>query len=322
MIEGTHFSNPHEELEYLRSKVIEAEKELERFGVEKERTEVIRDSIKKFEEHPAAQNPDKIGVAHKEAEALMEKHREVELEEMMRITEEKGMIHALRVVEKLKGWRLEDDFHDFLITLVSKGLPPRGVKEGGPIYQALHLTLYEVVLPKGENDKDKPLSELIKSMEQLYAGFLSIAGEKGESNYMVFEIANPLGEEDTRAFVSVPTGKRDMFERQLLTVFPNARLLVRERDYNIFNEFGTTLGASAKLSSFAAYPLKTFEALAEDPLNIILSGFSKIPANGGGAVLQIVFRPAGTKYIDRYKRAVEEIQKGKKPKEVLETLSF
>jgi hypothetical protein len=97
MTESLNFSNPREELAYLRSQVVEKEKELERFGQNRERNSIVRDSIKQFEqistlhEHQHQQ-------ANKDAERLVENHREVELEEMMRLTEEKGVLHTLKVV--------------------------------------------------------------------------------------------------------------------------------------------------------------------------------------------------------------------------------
>jgi hypothetical protein len=316
MTEGMQFSNPHEELTYLRSKVLEAERRQEQVGENQDRVEVIRDTLNEAKRTNAFQV--RSNEARHHAQELQEKHGEdLKLEEMLRITEEKGVFHALAIIEKLRGWRLEDDFHDYLIDLVSKGLPLKGAKEKGPVFRALHMTLYEVVLPKKEIG-DKPLSELLKGMEQLYAGLLSVENsDPTESNYMAFEFANPEGTEDTRAFVAVPSGRKELFERQTLSIFPDARLLVRERDYNIFNDSSVSVGASARLSASAAYPVKTYESFSQDPLNVILNGFSKLPANGSGAALQIIFRPANNSLNKKYEYALNSIKKGKKASEVL-----
>ncbi|MFZ2484622.1 MAG: type IV secretory system conjugative DNA transfer family protein, partial [Minisyncoccia bacterium] len=234
------------------------------------------------------------------------------------LVEKKGIAHTLSVVEKIKDWRSEDDFHAYLVEQVIQGLPVAGVKEKGPIYQALHMKLFEIVLPKEIKESEKPLEELIKSMEQLYAGLLSLAGDKKDKvSHLVFELANPDGEEDTRAFVSVPESRQELFSKQLLSIFPKAKLIERKNDYNVFNEFGTTLGASASLSQSPAYPLKTFEDFGSDPMNVILNGFSKIPKTGAGAAIQIVFKPVGDTYTKKFDHALKEIEKGKKPKEVL-----
>lgn len=313
------FSTPEQELEYLRSKVLEAEKKLGNTGTEPERVSLVRESIAEFKKEAGIGSPvAKVAEAEKDAEKIVEKHQEAQLEEMMRLAESKGIFHALSVVEKIKNWHSEDDFHAFLINRVLQGLAVSGTKEKGPIYQALHMRLFEIILPKETKENEKPLAELIKSMEQLYAGLLSISGEKKDKvGHLVFELANPDGDEDTRAFVSIPNNRQELFSRQLLAIFPKAKLNERKNDYNIFNEFGTTLGASAFLSSSPGYPLKTFEVFGSDPMNVILNGFSKISKVGAGAALQIVFKPVGETYTKKLQHALKEIEKGKKPKEAL-----
>ncbi|MDO8728285.1 MAG: type IV secretory system conjugative DNA transfer family protein [bacterium] len=319
MLENLNFATPNEELEYLRAKVLEAEKKFESAGVKSVRESVVRESIAEFKNEAGIGAPVAQTIAvEKEAETLLKRHQGVELEEMMTLADTKGVFHALSVVEKLKNWRSEDDFHAFLINRVIQGLPVTGVKEKSPIYQAVHMRLFEIILPKGVKENEKPLAELIKSMEQLYAGLLSLAGDKKDKvNHLVFEIANPDGDEDTRIFVSVPESRQELFSRQLLSIFPKARMIERHNDYNIFNEFGITIGASASLSSSSAYPLKTFEDFGSDPLNVILNGFSKIPKVGSGAAIQIVFKPAGETYTKKFEHALKEIEKGKSPKEAL-----
>ncbi len=319
MSEGLKFSNPQEELDYLRSKVLEAEKKLGDVGIGPERVSAVHESIAEFKKEAGIGAPiTKSSEVEKDAEKIVEKHEEKQLEGMVTLMESKGISHALSVVEKIKDWRSEDDFHAFLVDKILQGLPVAGVKESGPIYQALHMRLFEIVLPKETKENEKPLAELIKGMEQFYAGLLSFAGDKKDKvSHLVFEIANPDGEEDTRAFVSVSEARIELFSKQLLAIFPKAKLIPREHDYNIFNEFGMTLGATASLSQSPAYPLKTFDNFGSDPLNVILNGFSKIPKVGAGAALQIVFKPVGDTYTKKFENALKKIEKGEKPKEAL-----
>ncbi len=312
------FSNPHEELAHLRDKVVEAERKLERHGIDKDREVVIKDSIKNFKEDFSLSS-DHHTEAQNRAEKITQETLEDQLLTTIKLTENKGILYALTVVEKMKGWSLEDDFHDFLVDLIRRGLPLKGVKEKGPIYQAIHMTLFEVILPKQSNDdKDKSFKEIIGKMEQLYAGLFSVVNDSDEeTNYLAIEIANPDGQEDTNAFVSVPNSRQALFEKQLLTLFPNARIIKRDRDYNIFGKDTYIYGATAKLAGPHAYPLKTYEELGDDPLNIILSGFSKIPQHGAGAAIQIIFHPAEKKYDKSYLHAIDLIKKGENPKEIL-----
>lgn len=317
MAEGLKFSTPQEELAYLRSKV--AEQEVAR-PLDSARSKEImaREAVSQFKgEVQATVTPEQVAEIEKDAAALGE-GGESGLEKIVSLSEGKGIFHALSVVEKLKHWNVEDDFHAYLVQRITEGFSVKGVKEGAPIYQALHMKLFEIVLPKMSSDKEKPLADLIRSMEQLYAGLLSIGGDKKDKvGHLVFEFANPDGEEGTRAFVSVPDTRLELFSRQLLSIFPKAKIIPREHDYNIFNETSFALGAIATLSSSPAFPLKIFDEFGADPLNVILNGFSKIPERGAGAALQIVFKPVGETYTKKYEKSLKEIEKGKKPSEVL-----
>lgn len=319
MPEAPAFASPSEELAYLRAKVLETEKKFEEAGIKPEREVVIRDSIKSFKEEatPHISESKQLEI-HNDSQVFLEHNQEVKLEAMMKVAEERGVLHVLSVVEKIKDWQFEDDFHDYLVNLVAEGLPAKGLKDSGPEYKAVHMTLFEIILPKNNEEREKQLSEIVVSMEQFYAGLLSLTvDKKAKENYLAFEIANPEGVESTHIFVSVPDTLKELFSRQLLAIFPNAELIDRKRDYNIFSEVGVALGATATLSASPAYPLKTFEEFGEDPLNVILNGFSKIPALNSGAALQIIFKPSGDVYTKKYQHSLKEIEKGKKPKEVL-----
>ncbi len=319
MSENVRFSTPEQELEYLRAKVLEAEKKLENTGAPIARESVVRESIVEFKKEAGIGAPVATSSeVESDAEKILQAHQESQLEGMIALAESKGLTHTLAVIEKIKNWHAEDDFHAFLAERVLQGLPIANMKEKGPIYQALHMKLFEIILSKEAKESEKPLAELIKSMEQLYAGLLSLAGDKKDKvNHLAFELANPDGEEDTHVFVSVPESRQELFSKQLLSIFPKAKIVERKHDYNIFNEMGTTLGASASLSSSPAYPIKTFDDFGSDPFNVILNGFSKIPKVGAGAALQIVFKPAGDIYTKKYQYALKEIEKGKKPKDAL-----
>src|SRR3989344_1702529 len=159
MSEGLKFSTPTEELEYLRSKVLEAEKKLGNVDAEAAREKVVRESIAEFKSEAGIGAPVANTVeVEQDAETLLKHHQEVRLEEMVAIAEKKGIAHALSIIEKIKDWRSEDDFHAFLINRILQGLPALGVKESGPIYQALHMRLFFIFFflknKKGRRDTD------------------------------------------------------------------------------------------------------------------------------------------------------------------------
>jgi len=322
--EGLYFANTGEELAHLRSKVLEQEKKLERFGVERGREEVIRDSIDKFKTENLGRISEQQHQEHAvQAEDILKKETDSQLEEIIQVTEKKGVLSALSMVEKMKGWRLEDDFHNFLVGLVHQGLPPRGVKEKGPIYRALNMTLFEVVLPDTAGNEDKKdLKTLISSMEQFYAGMLSVSEEKTQGkNYFVLEIANSNTSEEFIFYVSVPTEKKTLFEKHLLSVFPSANLIEREKDYNIFSDDAYSLASLAALAAPSALPLKTYETFDYDPLNTILNSFSKVPKDGSGVAIQVIFNPQGDLYTKKYVSAQKKIEKGENAREAIDETS-
>ena len=301
-----------QEVQALQTKVLETEKNLEATGVEQNREQIAKDTINQYKQEvqntpQAASNPE----VQADAQQIQEQTPEQQLSDVIELTQTKGIKHALTVVGKLKQWHKEDDYHDYLVDHIIQGLPTPGVKEKSLMYQALHMRLFEIVLPKETQSNEKQFSELVKTMEQFYSGLLSFEGNRNEKvNYLVFELANPLGEDRAKIFVSIPETRIDLFTRQLLAIFPKAKLIPRTHDYNVFFEDGVTLGAVADLDSNPEFPLKTHEDFASDPLNVILNGFSKIPKETGAAALQVVFKPVGNSYTDNYKHTLKNLEEG------------
>ncbi len=315
MSEAIRFNSVEEELAYLRSRV-------ESYS---EKPEAVKQAI--LETHRALPAPMRQTVEVKDTLAnVASAPVDAQLDKMIQVTRTKGVFHALSVAEKLLDWKHEDDFHDHLVDLVRQGLRIRDVKESGPMYRALNMTLFEVVMPdslKSEGGQDRDLKSTISSMEQFYAGMISVSEEATRGkNYFVLEVANSEGSEEANFFVSVPNEKKDLFEKQLRSVFPSVKLIERANDYNIFSEHGETAAAEAELDQPSALPLKTFDQFDHDPLNALLQSFSKIPKDGSGAAIQIVFNPKGDVYTKRYNRAIEQMKKGEKLKDVLAERSF
>jgi hypothetical protein len=311
------FNSPQEELSYLREQVALKERLIKDKGQEVYRPNVVNETLEEYKKKTPEEVLDKefkLSHMHKDAivlELAPEPHDE-KINELLGILQERGVMNALSVIEKMNNPHLEDDFHRFLVQYIKQGLPPVGLPEKDPVVKALHYTLYEVSLPEAKKeDQEKNLKEMISSMEQFYSGMLSVEDPKNRGDfYMSIELAVCEGSEESVFYVAVPDGKRSLFEKQILSIFPHAKLFEKKDDYNIFNEDGVTVGAYLKQARNAIYPLKTYEQFDYDPLNIILNTFSKIERDGEGAAIQLIFNPAGEYYVKRYKDALQEIQKG------------
>ncbi|HEY1037432.1 MAG TPA: type IV secretory system conjugative DNA transfer family protein [Candidatus Paceibacterota bacterium] len=326
--EGKQFSSVEEELQYLRKVVMDREQASmtnESAGERYERERAISEELS----HYSKQDADKVlhesfrAAPQEQWEIILElspERHDKRMEELLALIQERGVLNAIQVARGLNNPHLDDDFHRFLVEFLKKGLPMQGLKENIPEIKALRRTLFEVALPefKGDrNEQKKTLKELLSSMEQFYAGMLlgsgAGSGTDGEGQFAI-ELAVANGGEEFVFYVSVPDARRDLFEKQFLSIFPNAKIEEKKDDYNIFNEEGVSLGSVARQARREIYPIKTYEQFDYDPLNVILNALSKLTKDGEGASIQIVFNPAGEYYTKLYKESLDEIQKGESVK--------
>lgn len=237
--------------------------------------------------------------------------------DLTRTMEQKGIKNALGVLERLKNPLLDDQFHDYLVRYIAAGLPAPGIEEKMPRFKALHMTLYEVSLPEPKAEegmaREKPLKELISAMEQLYAGLLSVGtGDPHEPQYFALELAVPADKPELVFFVAVPNSKKDLFEKQLLGIFPDAHIAPQLSDYTIFADGGASAASYATFQHNPVLPLKDYGDFDYDPLNAITNAFAKIEQSGEGAALQIIVEPRGDRHLSHYRKILSALRKGEK----------
>lgn len=327
---------PEEELAYLRAQIAQKEKELtlaRNEGVvsseaaQKERMNATQEALS---EHKVASSESVLAPSFQmdqtEAEVvsmgLDPDNNDDTMHELRTLMETRGIKNAFSVVDKLNNPHIADDFHRFLIRYVVAGLPVNGLAENSPRFKALHMTLYEVSLPEsnsnsgGTDTRNKNFKELVSVMEQFYSGMLAVEqATRNDPPYLALELAVPVEKDSLLFYVSVPNNKCDLFEKQLLAVFPKALLTPQPNDYNIFVENGTSLVSTARLAEPAMLPLKDYNDFDYDPLNAILNSFAKIEREGEGAALQIIFAPSAQRYTSHYRKILDALRKGVKRKE-------
>ncbi|MBI4121129.1 MAG: DUF87 domain-containing protein [Parcubacteria group bacterium] len=312
------FTTPDAELAYLRERLRLKERELETRG---ERDALARAATETVQEH-AARSPEEVlpkeqVLPKEEAEAIAlnlspEKHDD-RMGEFLGLLQERGIKNALSVIESLKSPHLADDFHRFLIAYVKGGHSVYGLKERGELWKSLRMTLYEVFLPEAvkEELKGKTLKELLSSMEQFFAGMASISDVSPDTTrHWSAELALAESGSEVVFYVAVPDTKKDLFEKQLLSVFPKAELYEQKDDFNIFNEGGIAVGAVGTFKREAILPLKTYDTFDYDPLNIVLNTFSKLAKDGEGAAIQFVFEATPNSLVGDYRKTLEKVEKG------------
>ncbi len=255
----------------------------------------------------ALQHPDAITLK------LSAEEHDARMGEFVHVLQEKGVHKAIAAAEATGNPHLIDDFHRVLVEWVYEGLPARGADKN-PYRVPLAMTLLEVTLPQAGLNKDKSsdpqkaMREMISLMEQFYRGMLQMDTKHGE--YFSFEIANPAGAAYTSLYMAVPNTRKELLQKQLLALYPMARIVERHDDYNAFADGAEVAAATAKQAERHIYSLRTFEALPNDPLETLLNAFSKLDVAGEGAALQFVISPRDKGLLERYRRALGDIRKG------------
>lgn len=318
------FSSPEEEINFLREQIAIKEHELlsRSAEVDKADTETIaRQQINEY----VSFTPKIIleGGYELQGKDLAESVETVTnsydpIEEIVQIAFEKGIRNAFTVMERTSNAYVIDEVHRRLIEHIQTGAHLGDLKEGVPPWHILHMVLYEVTLPaqKNKDGHEPQLSELIGTMEQLFAGLKTI-GAADSGNHYVIEIAVADKSQDIIFYVAVPSQFRELFEKQTLSLFPHAVLVEQKHDYNIYIDGGHTLVADVVLQKHPVYPIKAYQELSADPMSVILNAFSNIEHDGTGAAIQFVIRHSSKKYREQYEGIIKSVEKGVKPKEAI-----
>ena len=312
------FKSPEEELAYLRERVREKEQELETVPNRFEKDRIAHREVAIYSEiHPATVLHETVVMPEhdilRNVLKLEPEAHDVQMDELIKIIAERGVKNALSIVARMKNSHLEDDLHRVLVRYIAEGLPEGGAPPSTTVRKALDLTLFTIdPQAHGERGKEESrqmkLQEILSSSEQLYAGLTSlITKHEGFS----LEIAVAEGTESATLYLAVPVKKKDLAERLISSVFPNARISEERGDYNIFNYEGEHAAAYATFAEHPAYPLKTPEMFEHDPMNVLLAAFAKLAKHGEGAALQIIVSSEGDRYNMHYKKMLRRLERGK-----------
>jgi hypothetical protein len=317
--EMPRFKNPEEELNFLRAHVAKKEQELiDKGHFENTQEKAAQNVLAEYKEMPIGKGHKDIVLNKKETESIVlklkpETHDTV-MEELLGIVLTNGIKNAMSVVEAMNNPHIDDDFNRLLVQYLRTGKILPGLKEGTPLYKSLDMTLFEVTLPppQDEAEKQKSFKDFISAMEQFYAGMQSISegADNKKENYFTLEVALDNQTDQVVIYAAVPNRHLSLFEKQVLAFYHDAKILEVPDDYNIFNERGGSAGAYASFSERAVLPIKTYDNIGHDPMNMILNVFSKLKTAGEGAAIQILIAPAGNKFIDQFHLILDDVKDG------------
>jgi hypothetical protein len=311
------FSSPEEELRFLREALRRREAELSLQSIEAKKEDIAQDLVSAYKEkpaeevlHPSHQLP-KEEVGGIVLRLAPERHDTV-MSELMTVMMERGVRNALSVVEKMNNPHVDDDFHRFLVEYLATTHELPGLKPGQELYKQLDMKLFEITLPENTVEEDN-YKKMIGLMDQFYAGMQSVGpGQNPEQAYYTLELAVQNNEEHVVFYACIPSAKASLFEKQILGLYQDAKIQEVTNDYNIFSEHSISRGSVAKALTKDILQLKTYDAIGHDPLQVLLNVFTKIKAQGEGAAIQFVVKPAGDRFIKEYGKVLARLKKGDK----------
>ncbi len=313
------FKTPEEELAFLRAHIAEREKALSGQGKEVNKEDLAHTVITEYRKYEPEDVMHKNAIMKTgEIESLaLRLHPEPhdnKMEELLGILLSKGISNALAVVGKMNNPHLDDDFHRFLVQYLYSTHKVPGLKENTSLFKALDMKLFEITFPDANDDESakKSLKELLGAMEQFYAGMHSVGQgrENYNRNHFTLEIASAEGSSNFVFYTAVPSYKADLFEKQLFGVHPNAKIVEIPDDYNIFSESASISASYATLSHHEVYPIKLYDSIDYDPLNIILNVFTKLKKNGEGAAIQFSVCPEDEEIIRKFHTIHADVKEG------------
>ena len=321
------FTNPHDELHFLRQELAKKEAELQSHGVESTKEQLATQLIETYKQTPIEEvvaPESRVPTEKLEAIALQlrpETH-DRKVEELVGILMQSGVRNALEAVRKMGNPHLDDDFHRFLVQYLAAYHSIPGLKNSSETYKNLNTTLFQVTLPPAEEQGGKSFKEAMTLMEQFYASMQVIgpAGNK-EENYFSFEIGLSNESEEIIFYVTVGNKFATLFEKQVLGLFSDAHIKRITDDYNIFFPEGFAAGSYAVATNIDLMPLKIYDSFDKDPMNLLLGVFERIKKSGEGASVQVIVKPVGDRYIKEYGKVLDRLRKGETMKKIKESLS-
>lgn len=313
---GNKFNSPAEEIGYLRERLQSVEGKIRD---EKTAHQAMEEDVRSYGTFkPEDVLHQKVVMSDEEQNAIIldlapEEHDE-KMSELLALIQKKGVINVINIVLKMEDVHVSDDFHRFLVQYLRAGYNLKGFNEKETVARTLKRTLFEII-PRDAQTKDsknqpRSFKENIASMQQFYAGLLSVISSSFKDEYITVEIANPIERQDFVFFISVPENKADLLEKQIHAFFPDARVVEYKEDFNVFYENGGKAGAYGVQEHIPPRVLKTANDFEDDPIKAILNVFSVLDEKSEGAAIQLIFKPVGSFYDNKYEKAIRKIEKG------------
>ena len=216
------FTTPEEEISFLRTKVAEKMEKAKGFEgrfTEKDRAhEVVRDyKDTPIEKVLAPETHISAGEKHRLLEWLTPKETDAQVRMLTQVMAEKGIKNAFKMAEDLNNPELEDDFERFVVQYLISGHEVKNNIEKDE-WKALHMKLFEIILPEAGEGQAKQAKEMMGLMEQWYASMQALASDatNKEKNYYSLELGVANGSTTAIFYCAVHIDYAPLFEKVVL----------------------------------------------------------------------------------------------------------
>lgn len=315
---NVQFKNPEEEVAFLREQLRQQHEAMSAQGIEVKKEDVAKSLIETYKAVPAQEvlHPKQV-LPQESVEGIVLKLKpeahDATISEILGVLMSQGIKNAMEVVRRMNSPHLDDDFLRFLVQYLAAYHEIPGLKQNTELFKEIDIRLFEVTLPRPEEDKVKTFKDLISMMEQFYAGMQALGpGNNPDHNWYTLEIALSNVSDQVIFYASVPRERADLFEKVILGVYAHAKVQEITDDYNIFNVTGGAAGSFAKSVTSDLMAIKPFDQFQADPLDLVLNVFSKLKKEGEGAAIQFTVRPTGDRFIKEYGKILDRLRKGEK----------
>ena len=247
-----------------------------------------------------------------------------DMEELLGILQSRGFNAAMKELDRINNPHLEDDFHRLLVQYKRDGHPIPGLDSKSQIGKALDFVLLQIDVPETGSSHGSLVDICIK-MEQLYQAIIPFVALPEpiffkdwqrrlaiQKEHFTMELAVAHKGENAIFYFAVPRARKDIIEKQIFSSFPHAHISEKKDDYNIFNQFGASIIANVCYYRPAPLPIKLATDFTQDPMNGLLSAFSRISNEGEGAAIQFNVAPGGEYYTKRIRAVLIDLNKGMK----------
>ena len=320
------FKNPQQEIDFLRQELNKQVEQYPHTETQERKSEIVgKEIISEYKQIPKQQViPERLHVTQQEAEGIQlklspEQHDDI-IAELFSMMLERGIKNTLDVLANMHNPHVEDDFHRFLIQYLSEQYEVPGLKPKTDLAKSLGMRMFEILLPIKNEDGEQSFKEIAAQMEQFMAGMQSIASDHKnvEKHYYALELSLAEDGDDMGLYVTVPTFRADLFEKQILGLFEDVRVTEIFDDYNIFSYSGISSASHADASEHEVLQLKVYDDFEHDPMRVLVNTFSKLASNGEGAAVQFLVVPNGDVHIKKYGEVLDSLKKGETLKNAID----